>query len=100
MSTAVSERLAAGARRRSRRHGLGGRLLRHAVLVIATVLSLYPLAFMVMTALKTNRQYLNDTYGLPWPLDFGHFADAFQGGEFAALGCLVPVVSSCCRRRS
>jgi ABC-type glycerol-3-phosphate transport system permease component len=30
----------------------------------------------------TNKQYLNDTFGFPWPLDFSHFRSAMQGGAF------------------
>jgi raffinose/stachyose/melibiose transport system permease protein len=59
-----------------------GTVARHVLLVAATVICLYPIAFMLMTALKTNHQYLNDTYGLPWPLDLSHFRAAFDGGAF------------------
>ena len=54
----------------------------HVVLVMATALALGPLLFMLMTALKTDEQYLNDTLGLPWPLSFGNFEEALHGGDF------------------
>jgi ABC-type glycerol-3-phosphate transport system permease component len=54
----------------------------HVVLVAATALALGPLLFMLMTALKTDEQYLNDTLGLPWPLSFGNFEEALHGGDF------------------
>ena len=54
----------------------------HVVLVLATALALGPLLFMLMTALKTDEQYLNDTLGLPWPLSFGNFEEALHGGDF------------------
>ena len=54
----------------------------HVVLVVATALALAPLLFMLMTALKTDEQYLNDTLGLPWPLSFGNFEEALHGGDF------------------
>ena len=52
-----------------------------AILVVASLCALVPLAFMVLTAFKTQRQYLADTYGLPWPLTLSNFADAVHGGE-------------------
>jgi ABC-type glycerol-3-phosphate transport system permease component len=54
----------------------------HVVLVIATLLALGPIVFMIMTALKTDKQYLNDTLGPPWPLSFGNFREALHGGDF------------------
>jgi ABC-type glycerol-3-phosphate transport system permease component len=54
----------------------------HVVLVLATALALGPLLFMLMTALKTDKQYLDDTLGLPWPLSFGNFREALHGGDF------------------
>ena len=41
-----------------------------------------PVLFMVMTALKTDKQYLDDTLGPPWPLSFGNFREALHGGDF------------------
>ena len=54
----------------------------HVVLVGAALLALCPVLFMLMTALKTDKQYLDDTLGLPWPLSFGNFREALHGGDF------------------
>jgi ABC-type glycerol-3-phosphate transport system permease component len=54
----------------------------HVVLVLATALALGPLLFMLLTALKTDEQYLEDTLGLPWPISFGNFSEALHGGDF------------------
>ena len=35
---------------------------------------------MVSTAFKTQRQYLQNPYALPWPLSASNFADAVHGG--------------------
>ena len=51
------------------------------MLIGATVLALYPVYFMVATALKGRDQYLDDKLGLPWPLAWGNFEEAFRGGE-------------------
>jgi raffinose/stachyose/melibiose transport system permease protein len=68
-----------------RRDGMRGRLSdlpRHLVLVIAAALALGPVLFMLMTALKTENQYLDDTLGPPWPLSFSNFREALHGGDF------------------
>jgi ABC-type glycerol-3-phosphate transport system permease component len=58
------------------------RALRQLVLAVAAILALYPVWFMVSTAFKSNDQYLNDTYGFPWPLAGDNFSEALRGGEF------------------
>lgn len=55
--------------------------LRQAVLIVAAALALYPVYFMVATALKGRDQYLDDKIGLPWPLAWGNFEEAFRGGQ-------------------
>ena len=52
------------------------------MLVGAAVLALEPVLFMLMTALKTQDQYLDDTLGPPWPLSFSNFREALHGGDF------------------
>ena len=56
--------------------------LRQLVLAAAAILALYPVWFMLSTALKSRDQYLDDLYGLPWPLEGGNFSEAVRGGEF------------------
>ena len=57
-------------------------VLRQAVLLLAAAVMLYPVFFMVATAFKTQSQYLDSAYGLPWPLSLGNFSAALRGGEF------------------
>ena len=57
-------------------------LVRQVILLLATLLAFYPGFFMVTTAFKDRNQYLNNNYGLPWPLYFGNFAEAMRGGKF------------------
>jgi ABC-type glycerol-3-phosphate transport system permease component len=59
-----------------------GRILRQAILIAAALATLYPVFFMVTTALKTQGQYLDSPYGLPWPLSFGNFSEAVHGSTF------------------
>ena len=62
--------------------GLPGSVARQATLAVAAFASLYPIFFMVSTALKGRDEYLEDKWGLPWPLEWGNFGDAIGGGEF------------------
>ncbi len=59
-----------------------GRVARQMVLFAMAVLTLYPVWFMVSTAFKTQGQYLDSPYGLPWPLSLSNFGDAVHGGTF------------------
>ena len=59
-----------------------GRIARQMVLFAMAVLTLYPVWFMVSTAFKTQGQYLDSPYGLPWPLSLSNFGDAVHGGTF------------------
>jgi raffinose/stachyose/melibiose transport system permease protein len=62
--------------------GLPGSIARQATLAVAAFASLYPIFFMVSTALKGRDEYLEDKWGLPWPLEWANFGDAIGGGEF------------------
>ncbi len=59
-----------------------GRIAKQALLVVAAAISVLPVLFMVLTAVKSDDQYEDDVLGLPWPLAFGNFGDALRGGEF------------------
>jgi raffinose/stachyose/melibiose transport system permease protein len=59
-----------------------GRIARQAMLFAMAVLTLYPVWFMLSTAFKTQGQYLDSPYGLPWPLSLSNFGDAVHGGTF------------------
>ncbi len=59
-----------------------GRLVRQLVLFLMALATLYPVWFMVSTAFKTQGQYLESPYAIPWPLSFSNFADAVHGATF------------------
>ena len=61
---------------------LAGHTLRQATLAFAAFCALYPIYFMVTTALKGRAEYLEDKWGFPWPLELGNFGEAIGGGEF------------------
>lgn len=58
------------------------RLLKQAALTVAALVSLGPVLFMVVTALKTDDQYSDDVLGLPSPLTLANFGEATRGSEF------------------
>ena len=68
--------------------GFGGRRrtarasARQGILIVAAAVALYPVYFMVTTALKGREQYLDDKLGPPWPLAWGNFDEALRGGKF------------------
>jgi raffinose/stachyose/melibiose transport system permease protein len=60
-----------------------GKVIRQATLLAAGLTALFPIYFMTATALKGQEEYLDDKWGLPWPLAWGNFGDAVGGGDFA-----------------
>jgi raffinose/stachyose/melibiose transport system permease protein len=64
--------------RRFRSAALG----RQGVLLVAAVVTIYPAFFMVTTAFKTQHQYLQNPYSLPWPLSLTNFSQAVHGSTF------------------
>jgi raffinose/stachyose/melibiose transport system permease protein len=60
-----------------------GKLIRQATLLAAGLTALFPIYFMTATALKGEDEYLDDKWGLPWPLAWGNFGEAVGGGDFA-----------------
>ena len=51
------------------------------VMITTTLMTLFPLYFMVVNSLKTREQYLNDPVGLPNPITFQNYVDAFKGKD-------------------
>lgn len=54
------------------------------VMITTTLMTLFPLYFMVVNSLKTREQYLNDPVGLPNPITFQNYVDAFKGKDIMA----------------
>jgi ABC-type glycerol-3-phosphate transport system permease component len=75
--------LAAEQPRRRRRRAEPSDFVKQGILIVAAVISMLPVLFIVMTAVKSDDQYSNDVLGLPWPLEIGNFSKALHGGEFA-----------------
>ena len=54
------------------------------LMILFTVIFLYPLFWNLMSAFKTNAEYLTDPYALPTALNFDNFVAAWQKANIAA----------------
>ena len=61
----------------------GAKILKQFLLITVTAVALYPLFWMIITALKTQPDYLINKFGLPMPPNLGNFLTALRGGRFA-----------------
>lgn len=59
-----------------------GRFLRQAFVILATVLSLFPVYFMTVSAFKTRFEYIANKWGLPTSLGLQNFNTALAGEKF------------------
>lgn len=50
----------------------------HLILIVLTVLTLYPFIFMILTSFKDNSQFYNSFWGPAWPLHLTNYADAYH----------------------
>lgn len=51
------------------------------VLIFFSIIAIYPVYYMVVTAFKTRDNWLHDQFGLPSPIILQNFADAFSKGN-------------------
>lgn len=56
--------------------------IRQVLVISATILSLFPVYFMTVSAFKTKAEYINDKWGLPHSLSFANFNTALAGEKF------------------
>jgi ABC-type glycerol-3-phosphate transport system permease component len=61
----------------------GQAVVKQALLVLITLVALYPLFWMLITAFKTQSTYLANPYSLPWPPALENLLQALRGGRFA-----------------
>jgi ABC-type glycerol-3-phosphate transport system permease component len=59
-----------------------GRSIRQVVVLFATLLSLYPVYFMTVSAFKSKSEYIADKWGLPDTLNGSNFVTALAGEKF------------------
>jgi ABC-type glycerol-3-phosphate transport system permease component len=57
-------------------------VLKHAILVLATIIALAPSAFMIVTSLKSDEEYTFNKVGLPQELVLDHFRNVLFESEF------------------
>jgi raffinose/stachyose/melibiose transport system permease protein len=68
---------------RSRR-SVPGKVVNYALLVVVILIYLYPLAFLVNTALKSNSEFFSNPTGLVKAPHLSNFTTAWRQGNFAA----------------
>ena len=51
------------------------------VLLFFSLIAVYPVYYMVITAFKTRQNWMHDQFGLPNPITLQNFADAFSRGN-------------------
>ena len=56
-------------------------IIRQMLMVFIAVVSLYPLFFMVVTALKSKEEYVYNKYGIPQGIAWSNFKDVFVKGN-------------------
>lgn len=59
-----------------------GRGARQIIVIVATLLSLFPIYFMIVSAFKSKDAYIANKWGLPTAPTLDNFATAFAGGKF------------------
>ncbi len=69
-------------KRRMTLSGIFGVSIRQVLVIGATVLSLFPVYFMTVSAFKTKAEYLANKWGLPPSLDIANFNTALAGEKF------------------
>jgi raffinose/stachyose/melibiose transport system permease protein len=61
-----------------------GRLVSYFFVLVIMVMYLFPLGFLINTALKSTAGFYTDPVGLTTSFEFGNFAQAWQKGNFGA----------------
>jgi len=62
--------------------GILGSFIRQVLVIGATLLSLFPVYFMIVSAFKTRFEYIEDKWGLPQSLYWANFNTALAGEKF------------------
>ncbi|HEX7555430.1 MAG TPA: carbohydrate ABC transporter permease [Leptolinea sp.] len=66
------------------RNGIGnvfGTGLKQLVLIAFSLIAIYPVYYMIVTAFKTRQGWLHDQFGFPNPITFQNFSDALNRGN-------------------
>jgi raffinose/stachyose/melibiose transport system permease protein len=61
-------------------HAPWSRVIQYVVVYLFFILSIFPLAWLLMTALKTNQEFLNSPWAFPTDVQWGNFSKAWTVG--------------------
>lgn len=81
MTELAPEAVAVARSRRKRRRVTAGSVSRHAVLLLFSALALFPIYFMIVSALKTNDDFAANQTGPPKHVVLSTFRSAVSGGD-------------------
>jgi len=71
------------------------RPLRHILLILATVVMVFPLVWLLLSAMRTNAEILAEPFALPARISLANFVEAWRVGQFADHFLSSAVVSTC-----
>jgi ABC-type glycerol-3-phosphate transport system permease component len=57
-------------------------IARQLLMILLTIISLYPVFFMIMTALKSKEEYVYNKFGFPESVSWNNFIEVFVGKDF------------------
>lgn len=68
------------------------------IMILTSVMIIFPLYFMTINSFKTREQYLVDPVGLPNPFTLQNYVDAFAGKDFLLwfANSLILSLGRCC----
>jgi ABC-type glycerol-3-phosphate transport system permease component len=67
----------------------------HVVMVALSLIALYPVYYMTVTAMKSREEYFKNPYGLPWAISFANLGDLISHGLMRQVGntALITLIS-------
>jgi ABC-type glycerol-3-phosphate transport system permease component len=65
-----------------RRMPVGRAIVFQLILIAVTLVAVFPLVWLILTAFKSKAAYIVDQFSLPWPLYLQNFVTAVRGGRF------------------
>ena len=56
--------------------------INHIILIVFSIVSIYPIFWIITTSLKTREQYLQNKIGVSWPFTFKSILAALESANF------------------
>lgn len=59
-----------------------GTIFKYIILIISSIVALYPLFWLISISFKDKAQYLENKFYFSWPIEFSSIVEAVKGGRF------------------